>query len=49
MKGRKAENINLPSAEEQSRNEIRRRGVPKKPSGDREPSNEDWNDDERNH
>ncbi|XP_059450362.1 uncharacterized protein LOC132181248 [Corylus avellana] len=47
--GRKEENINLPSADKQSRNEIRRWGVPKKPSEDREPSNEDWLDDERNH
>ncbi|XP_059458769.1 uncharacterized protein LOC132188360 isoform X2 [Corylus avellana] len=47
--GRKAENIKLPSANEQSINEIQRWGVPKKPTGDREPSNEDWLDDERNH
>lgn len=44
--GRKAEDINLLSDEEQSRNEIRRWGVPKKPSRDGEHSNGDWYDDE---
>jgi hypothetical protein len=46
IKGRKAEDINLLSDEEQSRNEIRRWGVPKKPSRDGEHSNGDWYDDE---
>ncbi|KAL4651281.1 hypothetical protein ACB092_01G148100 [Castanea dentata] len=48
--GRKAENINLPPAEEESRNEIPRWEVPKRPSGDQEHSNEDgYDDEERKH
>lgn len=48
--GRKAENVNLPPAEEESRNEIPRWEVPKKPSGDQEHSNEDgYDDEERKH
>ncbi|KAG7952818.1 hypothetical protein I3843_12G077700 [Carya illinoinensis] len=45
--GRKTEKTNLLSAEEQSRNDIPRWGVPKKSSGDPERSNGDWLDDER--
>lgn len=47
IKGKKAENFNLPSGEEESRNNTRKWDVPRKRTGDREYLNEDWYDDER--
>lgn len=47
LQGREIENKNLPFGEEQSRNEIDGRGVPKSPLQDREHSNEDKDDNER--
>ncbi|XVF12888.1 hypothetical protein REPUB_Repub08aG0158600 [Reevesia pubescens] len=44
---RKRENRNLPDGEEQSRNEIRRWGIPRRPSEHHEESNGDWDDDGR--
>ncbi|KAB1216397.1 hypothetical protein CJ030_MR4G004597 [Morella rubra] len=45
--GKKAENFNLPSGEEESRNDTRKWDVPRKRTGDREYLSEDWYDDER--
>ncbi|XVF53152.1 hypothetical protein PTKIN_Ptkin05aG0077400 [Pterospermum kingtungense] len=42
---RKRESRNLPDAEEQSRNEIRRWGIPRNPAEQHEQSNGDWDDD----
>ncbi|GLU17575.1 hypothetical protein SLE2022_339360 [Rubroshorea leprosula] len=41
------EQMNLPNADQKSRNEIRQWGVPKKPSEHHEQSNDGWDDDER--
>lgn len=44
---KKNEKMNLPSADEQSRNKIRGWGVPKEPLHDNEHPNDDWDEDER--
>ncbi|EXB81852.1 hypothetical protein L484_015326 [Morus notabilis] len=47
LKGRKNEQINLPSADEQSRNKIRGSGVSREPLHDNEHLNDDWDEDDR--
>ncbi|EXB39940.1 hypothetical protein L484_001699 [Morus notabilis] len=47
LKGRKNEQINLSSADEQSRNKIRGSGVPREPLHDNEHLNDDWDEDDR--
>ncbi|EXB81858.1 hypothetical protein L484_015332 [Morus notabilis] len=47
LKGRKNEQINMPSADEQSRNKIRGSGVPREPLHDNEHLNDDWDEDDR--
>lgn len=48
VKGKRKEHTGLPSAEEQSRNEIRQWGVPRKPSQESEHLNEDEGEDDSN-
>lgn len=47
VKGKRKEHTGLPSAEEQSRKEIRQWGVPRKPSQEPEHLNEDEGEDDR--
>ncbi|XP_024023825.1 uncharacterized protein LOC21398435 [Morus notabilis] len=47
VQGRKNEQINMPSADEQSRNKIRGSGVPREPLHDNEHLNDDWDEDDR--